>query len=54
MPMEQFYSEQAAQMFYSCIEFIALFSFFSIAGVVLIWLGLAIWVGRSERRQRRS
>jgi hypothetical protein len=54
MSMEQFYNEQAAQMFYSGIEFIALFSLFSIAGVLLIWSGLAIWVGHSERRQRRG
>jgi len=46
--------EQAAQMFLSGIEFIALFSFFIIAGALLIWSGLAIWIGYSERRKRRG
>ena len=54
MSIEQYYNEQAARMILSGIEFIALISFFSIAGVLLIWLGLAIWVGHSERRQRRG
>jgi hypothetical protein len=54
MSMEQFYSEQAAQMFLSGIEFIAFLTGFIIAGALLIWSGLAIWTGYSERRQRRG
>jgi hypothetical protein len=54
MQTEMFPPEQAAQMVLSGVEFIALFSFFIIAGGLLIWSGLAIWVGHSERRQRRD
>ena len=46
--------DQAAQMLLSGIEFIALISSFIIAGVLLIWSGLALWIGYSERRKRRS
>ena len=46
--------DQAVQMILSGIEFISLLSGFIIAGVLLIWSGLAIWVGHSERRQRRG
>jgi hypothetical protein len=54
MQNELFPPDQVAQMVLSGIEFIALFSSFIIAGVLLIWSGLAIWVGHSERRQRRG
>jgi hypothetical protein len=50
MSMEQFYSEQAAQMYLSGIEFIALFSFFTSAGALLIWSGIASWIGVNLRR----
>jgi hypothetical protein len=46
--------DQAVQMLLSGIEFIALISGFIIAGVLLIWSGLALWIGYSERRKRRS
>jgi len=54
MSMEQFYGEQTAQMILSGIEFIARLSGFIIAGALLIWTVGAIWVGYSERRQRRG
>jgi hypothetical protein len=54
MSIEQFYSEQAAQMFLSGIEFIALLSAFIIAGALLISSGGAIKLSYSERRQRRG
>jgi len=54
MSMEHFYSEQAAQMFLSGIEFIARLSAFIIAIVLLIWTGGAIWIGYGERRQRHD
>ncbi len=54
MQTELFRPEQSAQMFLSGIEFIALFSFFIIADALLIWSGLAIWKGYSERPQRRG
>jgi hypothetical protein len=54
MSMEQFYSQQAAQMFLSGIEFIALLTGFLIAVALLIWSGGAIWIAYSERRQRRG
>ena len=54
MSMEHFYSEQAAQMFLSGIEFIARLSAFIIAVALLIWTGGAIWIGYGERRQRRG
>jgi len=46
--------DQAVQMLLSGIEFIALLSGFIVAGALLIWSGLAIWVAYSERRQRRG
>jgi len=52
METELFQPDQFAQMVLSGIEFIARFSFFIIAGALLIWSGLAIWIGYSERRQR--
>jgi len=54
MSMEHFYSEQAAQMFLSGIEFIARLSAFIIAVALLIWTGGAIWIGYGDRRQRRG
>jgi len=54
MSMEQFYSQQAAQMVLSGIEFLAVFSFSIIAIALLIWSGVAIWTSYSERRQRRG
>jgi len=45
--------DQAVQMLLSGIEFIALLSGFLIAGVSLIWSGIAIWIGYSDRRKRR-
>jgi len=54
MQTELFQPDQAARMILSGIEFISLLSFFFIAGALLIWWGLAIWVGYSERRQRRG
>jgi len=46
--------DRAVQMILSGIEFIALLSGFVIAGVLLIWSGLALWIGISERRRPRS
>ena len=46
--------DRAVQMILSGIGFIALLSGFVIAGVLLLWSGLATWVGYSERRQRRG
>ncbi len=46
--------DQAVQMILSGIEFIALLSGSIIAGVLLIWSGLALWISYSERRQRRG
>ena len=54
MQTELFQPDQLAQMVLSGIEFVALFSFFIIAGVLLIWSGLTIWVGYSQRRRRRG
>jgi len=54
METELFHPDQFGQMILSGIEFIARFSFFIIAGVVLIWSCLAIWIRYSERRQRRG
>jgi len=54
MSIEQYNSEQAAQMFRSGIEFIALLTAFIIAVALLISSGGAIWSGYSVRRQRRG
>ena len=54
MQTELFQPDQAAQMILSGIEFISLLSGFIIAGALLIWTVGAIWVGYSERRQRRG
>ena len=54
MSIEQYYSEQAAQMILSGIEFIALLTGIIIAIALLIWTGGALWIGFSERRQRRG
>ena len=54
MSMEQFYSQQAAQMVLSGIEFLVLLTVSIIAGALLISSVVAIWMGYSERRQRRG
>ena len=54
MSIEQYYSEQAARMILSGIEFIARVSGFLIAVALLIWTGGALWIGYGERRQRRD
>jgi len=54
MSIEQYYSEQAARMILSGIEFIALLTGFIIAVALLIWTGGALWMGFSEKRQRGS
>ena len=54
MPYELYQPDQAVRMLLSGIEFISLLSAFIIAGVLLISSGLAIWLGYSERRQRRG
>ena len=46
--------DRAVQLILSGIEFIALLSGFVIAGVLLIWSGLALWIGYSGKRQRRG
>jgi hypothetical protein len=54
MSIEQYYSEQAARMILSGIEFIGLLSGFIIAVALLIWTGGALWIGFSKRRQLRG
>jgi len=54
MSNELFYSDRAAHMVLSGIESIALVTAFIIAGAMLISAVVAIWLGYSERRQRRG
>jgi hypothetical protein len=54
MSNELFYSDRAAQMVLSGIEFIALVTALIIAGAMLISAVVTIWLGYSERRQRRG
>ena len=54
MSIEQYYSEQAARMILSGIEFIALLTGLLIAVALLIWTGGALWIGFNDRRQRRG
>jgi hypothetical protein len=54
MSIEQYCSEQVARMILSGIEFIAFLTGFIITVALLIWTGGALWIGFSERRQRRG
>ena len=54
MQNELFQPDQVARMILSGIEFIARLSAFIIAVALLIWTGVAIWIGYGDRRQRRG
>ena len=54
MQNDLFQPDQAARMILSGIEFIARVSAFIIAVALIIWTGGAIWIGFSDRRQRRG